>query len=86
MTLNEAVASVQAGVAEIGTAVGNVQSSVNQVLEDLQNGGDTEAAITALTEAASQLGAIAANANTAADTLAAADPTPPAAPETPAES
>lgn len=78
MTLSEAVASVQAGVAEIGSAVGNVQTSVNQVIEDLQNAGDTTAAIEALQNAASQLGTIAANANTAAETLSSADPTPPA--------
>lgn len=77
MTIQEAIAAVEGGVAEVASAVSGVQSSVNEVLEDLRNSGVPEEAIAKLEAAASSLGEIASKANTAASTLRDADPTPP---------
>lgn len=85
MTLNEAVAAVESGVLEVATAVSGVQTSVNEVLDDLRNSGSVpQETIDKLEAAAANLGSIASNANTAAQTLREADPTP-ASTEPPSE-
>lgn len=84
-TLNEAVAAVESGVLEVATAVSGVQTSVNEVLDDLRNSGSVpQETIDKLEAAAANLGSIASNANTAAQTLREADPTP-ASTEPPSE-
>ena len=82
MNLQEAVAGVEEAVLGVGAAVQNVQSSVNEVIADLQNAGASQESIDKLVNAATALGEIASNANTAAQSLRDADPTP-ATPETP---
>ena len=61
----------------VAAGVAAVQSGVAQVIEDLQGAGGNQETIDKLHDAAIQLGTIATNANTAAQTLRDADPTPP---------
>ena len=77
MNIQEAVAAVEAAVTEVAAGVAAVQSGVAQVIEDLQGAGANQETIDKLHDAAIQLGTIATNANTAAQTLRDADPTPP---------